>query len=246
MFAGLVPIGDINAVTRPLSRIVALPNLYYPWDVPSAAFVLLLIACVLRLRVAPTAGRSPRVPRRSPFIASLNRETAVLLVPLSVWAVWRSVARRAGRSVALAAAQVIAWAGLMARDRVGDAGAGRSDKATLPGGVVRVVSLDQPADADLPALRADDRSCRSRPARGCRRCSTGVTAPPGRTRRRDFCTSSRRCVVAITFGVLHETRIFTEAGHGPLGGGTCCAGADAVRPAARKCGPVQQRAVGPT
>ena len=205
VFAGLVPIGDINAVTRPLSRIVALPNLYYPWDVPSAGFVLLLIACVLRLRVAPSTARILAYLGVA-FIASLNRETAVLLVPLSVWAVRRHwpVARVA----VFAAMQVLAWAGLMAAI-AWSMQAPANAKATLPGGAyewylwtnlrtltyplyVLTTVVPMAAGAWLPALIY----WRDAPEAG--RAVALLYVVPA-------------VVVALTFGVLHETRIFTEA-----------------------------------
>jgi hypothetical protein len=205
VFAGLVPLGDINAVTRPLSRIVALPNLYYPWDVPSAAFLLLLIAGALRLRSAPTAGRIIAYLVVA-FIASLNRETTVLLVPLTVWAVWRHWPAK--RVAVFAMAQVVAWAALMAA-LAWSMQAPANAKATLPGGAyewylwtnlrtltyplyVLTTVVPMGAGAWLPALIY----WRDVPEAG--RAIALLYVVPA-------------VVVAITFGVLHETRIFTEA-----------------------------------
>lgn len=204
VFAGVVPIGDINAIVHPFSHIVALPNLYYPWDVPSAAFVLAIIACVLRLREAPTAGRVSTYLAIA-AVACLNRETTVLLVPLSVWSVWRSWPR--GRSIAFGAAQVMAWAILMGAIAWASQ-APPNDKATLPGGVyewylwTNLRTLTYPlyvlttlvplaAGAWLPTLlywRA---------------------APPA-ARAVAILYVVPAMLVAIAFGVLHETRIFTE------------------------------------
>jgi hypothetical protein len=205
VFAGLVPVGDINAVTRPFSRIVALPNLYYPWDVPSAAFVLLLMASVLRLRRAPTAKHVVTYLVVA-FIASLNRETTVLLVPLSVWALWGHWPR--GRLIAFAAAQVIAWAGVMGTI-AWSMQAPANARATLPGSVyewylwTNLRTLTYPlyvlttivplaAGAWLPALVY----WRDAPPAG--HAIVILYVAPA-------------VLVALAFGVLHETRIFTEA-----------------------------------
>ena len=128
----------------------ALPNLYYPWDVPSAAFVLAIIACVLRLAKRRRRAES-RPISRSPPVACLNRETTVLLVPLSVWSVWRSWPR--GRSIAFGAAQVMAWAILMAAIAWASQ-APPNDKATLPGGGLRVGPWTNLRTLHLSALRA--------------------------------------------------------------------------------------------
>jgi len=205
VFAGGVPIGDINAIVHPLSHIVALPNLYYPWDVPSAAFVLALITCVLRLHEAPTAGRVFTYLAIA-VVACLNRETTVLLVPLSVWSVWRSWPR--GRSIAFGAAQVFAWAILMGAIAWA-LQAPPNVEATLPGGVyewylwTNLNTLTYPlyvlttlvplaAGAWLPAL-------------------VYWRAGPAAARAVAILYVLPAMLVAITFGVLHETRIFTEA-----------------------------------
>jgi hypothetical protein len=205
VFADGKPIGDVNAVTRPLSHIVALPNLYYPWDVAAAVFVLLLIACMLRLRTSPTAARVLAYLTVA-VVACLNRETAVLLVPLSVWAVWPCWPRR--RLIAFAVAQVIGWAGLMAAIAWA-VQAPPNAKATLPGGAyewylwTNLRTLTYPlyvlttlvplaAGAWLPVLVY----WRDTPSAG--RAIAILYVVPA-------------VLVAITFGVLHETRIFTEA-----------------------------------
>jgi hypothetical protein len=144
--------GDLSALSWRLTALSPVPNYYYPWDVPSAVFVILLLILLLRWSLAPTLGRAT-VLLVVFAAATLNRETTVLLVPLTAAIAWRhrdgrrrvpdgtrqtarpSAEGRASRFgwLWLPAAQVVVWAALEAGIRALVA-APPNPRARLPGG----------------------------------------------------------------------------------------------------------------
>lgn len=101
VFAGDEALGDLTAITEPFTRIAALPGLYFPYDVPAAVFLLALVGRLWRLADAPSA-RNWTLYGLLLGIGAANRETIVLVAPLSVWMLRRHL-RPPGLAVLLAA-----------------------------------------------------------------------------------------------------------------------------------------------
>ena len=75
------------------SRIAAVPNLYYPYDQPGAVFVLLILFLLLRL-AREGDRRLLAALLVSAALAAVNRETAVLAIPLTGALLFRRVPGR--------------------------------------------------------------------------------------------------------------------------------------------------------
>ena len=203
-FSGSQLLGDINGLYQGANSVVTLPNVFYPWDVWSAALLLLLIARLIDLRVAVSSRRL--VAAAVVFVvACLNRETAIFIVPFSVWALAPVLSCR--RLIALAAAEVLLWAAV-----VGGVAwlvdAPPNPRASLPGGVYQwllwtnLKTLTYPLYALTTVLPFSAGAwlvivCGWRRAPEAARTLVLAYAVP---------------VAALTFafGILHETRAFTE------------------------------------
>ena len=84
LHAGDVPVGDLTAIGEPFTRLTAVPGLYYPYDLPAAVFLLTLVGALWRLVDSPSR-RAAALYGLLLALATLNRETTLLIVPLAVW-----------------------------------------------------------------------------------------------------------------------------------------------------------------
>lgn len=109
LYAGDVAVGDLTAIAEPFTRVTALPGLYFPYDLPGAVFLLALVGALWRLADAPTA-RNGTTYGLLLGVATINRETTVLLVPLAIWTLRRHL--RPAALALVAAAHVAAIAGI--------------------------------------------------------------------------------------------------------------------------------------
>ena len=202
-FNGDAVVGDVHGLLQPFTRIQALPGLYFPYDVPAAALLLAGLAALGSLAARPDRRRWTTYAVVY-VAAALNRETAVLLVPLTLWTLRARLAPSA--LVALGLAQVLAVVALViAVGAIVDAVP--NPRSAHAGGLewylwTNLRTLAHPLYA-VPALV---------PLAG------GAWLPP-LLRWRALPSPARALVVlyvlpafavALTFGILLETRVFTE------------------------------------
>ncbi len=198
------PIGDINSVLA-ATRLSVLPNLFYPWDAAAAALLLALIASLLRLRAGLTW---PRLAGYAVLfvLACLNRETAVLIVPFSLWALAPALTR--SRLALAAVAQAAAWAVVIAAVAAVTA-APPNPRATLPGGSYEWYLWSNLHTLTHPLYAATVLGP----------LAAGLWLPvvvwwkgaPAAARALGTWYIVPALAAALAFGVLHETRIFVEA-----------------------------------
>ena len=124
-------VGDATTLLQPFTSVAAAPNFYYPWDVPSAAFVLWLVVLTWVVRQRAGAPGAATAYLAVFAVATLNRETTILLVPFAACAWWRHVPR--GRALALAGLAVVCWAAMGAGLKAA-LQAPPNPRSTLPGG----------------------------------------------------------------------------------------------------------------
>jgi hypothetical protein len=130
VFEGGTAVGDITALSSATTSIQALPGLYFPYDVPAAAFLLALIASASRLARRPTpVGWAAHAGLL--MLAAANRETALIVVPFTVWILRHRLGRAA--AVGVAAAQAVLVMGIVAALALA-IGAPPNPRATHPGG----------------------------------------------------------------------------------------------------------------
>jgi hypothetical protein len=200
-----LPVGDVNAAFGSATRIVALPNLYYPWDLPAAVGLLALVACLYRLRERASA-LGLTLYGLTFVVACLNRETPVLVIPLSLWAVVRQWPR--GRLVSFGLVQLGVWALVIAAIEH-TVEAPPNTLSTLPGGSyewylwTNLRSLTYPPYALTTIVPLA--------AGAWLPVAIYWRAAPARARALILAYVVPSLAAALTFGVLHETRIFTEA-----------------------------------
>jgi hypothetical protein len=204
-FQGDSMVGDVNGLlNRGTTNLRILANVYYPWDIWTAALLLLLIATALRLRQSIDA---PSIAAYAALfiVASLNRETAILIVPFSLWALAPQVTRAqlAGGAVI----QAVLWIAVRLFV-VAVTGAPANPKSTLPGGAewflwTNLRTLTYPlyaatvlvpfaGGAWLPLL-----------------AWWGERPPLARALLVWYVVPA--AAIAFVFGIFHETRVFTEA-----------------------------------
>ena len=204
-FQGDTMVGDVNGLLNSgIASLRILSNVYYPWDIWTAALLLLLMATALRLRQSISA---PSLAAYAALflVASLNRETTILIVPFSLWALAPRMTR--AQQAGCAVIQAVFW--IAARAFVASiTGAPPNPKSSLPGGVewylwTNLRTLTYPlyaatvlvpfaGGAWLPLLAW----WRERPPLA-RALLIWYVAPAA--------------AVAFVFGIVHETRVFTEA-----------------------------------
>ena len=182
-FQGDTMVGDVNGLLNSgaATRLSWLPNVYYPWDIWTAALLLLLIAtCCLRLRrvdrrAACPGGLRGVVPRRLAESRDDDPDRAVQPLGAGAAADARSPGRLRGRSRSSSGSSV------QRRHRVDDGRAAQPE--VQPAGRGGVVPVDEPADADVSALRRDGARpvCRRRVASAAglvgRAAAAGPRAP---------------------------------------------------------------------
>lgn len=204
-FQGDTMAGDVNGLLNGgTTSLRILSNVYYPWDIWTAALLLLLIAAALRLRqsIAPQS----LVTYAALFlVASLNRETTILIVPFSLWALAPRVTR--AQLAGFAVMQAVFW--IAVRAFVASVtGAPPNPKSSMPGGVewylwTNLRTLTYPlyaatvlvpfaGGAWLPLL-----------------AWWGERPPPARALLAWYVAPA--AAIAFVFGIFHETRVFTEA-----------------------------------
>jgi len=198
-------VGDVNGLLgHATASLQIVSNVYYPWDIWTAALLLLLIAAALRLR--QSIDRRTIAAYVTLFaIASLNRETTILLVPFSLWAMAPRMTR--AQLTALAAGQVMIWIAVRAAV-VWSTGAPPNPKSALPGGAewflwTNLRTLTYPLYAVTVLV----------PFAG------GAWIPllawwserPPLARALLLWYVVPAAAVALVFGIFHETRVFTEA-----------------------------------
>jgi hypothetical protein len=76
-------VGDVRRLGDWFTSLAPAPNVYYPWDTPSAFFMLALVALAFLIHRAPA--RTTIAAYLAVFaVAAVNRETVLLLVPLTI------------------------------------------------------------------------------------------------------------------------------------------------------------------
>jgi len=207
-FQGDTMVGDVNGLLNSgAASLRILSNVYYPWDIWTAALLLLLIAIALRLRQSIDA---PSMAAYAALfvVASLNRETTILMVPFSLWALASRVTR--AQLAGCAVIQAVLWISVRAFV-VSITGAPPNPKPSLPGGAewylwTNLRTLTYPlyaatvlapfaGGAWLPLLAWWG----ERPPLA-RALLVWYVVPAG--------------VMAFVFGIFHETRVFIEAATG--------------------------------
>jgi hypothetical protein len=204
-FQGDTLVGDVNSLLHGgTTALRTVPNVYYPWDIWSAALLLVLIAAAIRVRRSIDV-RSLATYAACFTVAALNRETTILIVPFSLWALAPRVTRP--QLAGYAAVQVVLW--IMVRAAVvWVTGAPPNPKSTLTSGAewylwtnlrtatypLYVVTVLVPfaGGAWLPLLAWwSDRPPLARAL------LVWYVVPAA--------------AIAFVFGIFHETRVFTEA-----------------------------------
>jgi len=198
-------VGDVNGLLNSgTASLRILANVYYPWDIWTAALLLLLIAMTLRLRQS-IAPQSLAAYAALFLVASLNRETTILIVPFSLWALAPRVTR--AQLAGFAMIQAVFWMAVRAFV-VSITGAPPNPKPSLPGGAewylwTNLRTLTYPlyaatvlvpfaGGAWLPLL-----------------AWWGERPPLARALLIWYVVPA--AAIAFVFGIFHETRVFTEA-----------------------------------
>lgn len=203
VFLGETPVGDVHGLLGPFTRVTALSGLFFPYDVPAAALLLALLASLAAL------AERPDVRRWSVFaglflIAAANRETVVLLVPLTLWTLR---GRLYGAALAATGALQVAGAAIVIGLLGWVVDAPPNPRSSHAGGVewylwTNLRTLAHPLYAVCALLPL----------------AAGAWVPPLVNWRR-LPDSARALVtlyvvpafaVALTFGIVLETRVFTE------------------------------------
>ncbi len=204
-FQGDTMLGDVNGLLNGgTGSLRILSNVYYPWDIWTAALLLLLIATAVGFR------RSIDAPSLAAYaalflVATLNRETTILIVPFSLWALAPRVTR--AQLAGFAVVQVVSWIAVRAFV-VSITGAPPNPKPSLPGGAewylwTNLRTLTYPlyaatvlvpfaGGAWLPLL-----------------AWWGERPPLARALLVWYVVPA--AAIAFVFGIFHETRVFTEA-----------------------------------
>ena len=204
-FQGAAMVGDVNGLLNGgAASLRILSNVYYPWDIWTAALLMLLIAAALRLRhsIAP---QSVAAYAALFLVASLNRETTILIVPFSLWALAPRVTR--AQLAGFAVMQAVFWIAVRAFV-VWITGAPPNPKSSLPGGAewylwTNLRTLTYPLYAATVLVPFAGGAWLPLMA------WWGERPPLARALLVWYVVPA--AAIAFMLGIVHETRVFTEA-----------------------------------